>query len=113
MAEEKVEQLIQAARDAGTFGHSNSGNCCLIRHYIEMIRFLDTQTDRLLKQIRQSLNEQPDSLLNHQVKLIQTIPGAGFLTAVTLACVGVRTERASFKCSNRSLRDASSSAIIM
>lgn len=86
MAEQKYEQLMQAAREAGNFGHGNSGNCCLIRHYVEMIRFLDAQTDRLLKQIRQSLNEQPDSLLNHQVKLIQTIPGAGFLTAVTLAC---------------------------
>ena len=85
-AEQKADRIIQAATEAGSFGHGNSGNCCLIRHYVEMIRFLDAQTEKLLTQIHQSLNAQPDSLFVQQIKLLQTIPGAGFLTAVTLVC---------------------------
>ena len=85
-AEQKADRIIQAATEAGSFGHGNSGNCCLIRHYIEMIRFLDAQTEKLLSQIHQNLDAQPDSLFVQQIKLLQTIPGAGFLTAVTLVC---------------------------
>ena len=51
-----------------------------------MIRFLDAQTVRLLTRIRESVDGRPDSVLACQVKLIQSIPGAGFLTAITLAC---------------------------
>jgi transposase len=72
--------------EAGVFGNGHDGNRYLIHHYIEMIRFFDAQTDNLLKQIRQSAEGKPDSLLARQVTVIQSIPGAGFLTAVTLAC---------------------------
>lgn len=83
-AQEKAEQLIIAAHEALAFGHGNSGICYLIRHYVEMIRLLENQTETLIKQVRRSLTERPDSQLSKQVKLLQTIPGAGFLTAVTL-----------------------------
>jgi len=86
MAEQKSERLIQAASDAALFGHSNAGNVYLIRHFVEMIRLIDAQTDKLLMQIREVLNSSPDSLLSRQVKLLQTIPGIGFLSAVTLIC---------------------------
>lgn len=86
MAEQKYGQLVHAAMEAAAFGHGHSGNHFLIRHYVEMIRFLDAQTESLLRQIRQSVGAQPDSVLARQVKLIQSIPGAGFLTAITLAC---------------------------
>jgi len=85
-AAEKYERLIQAASEAMLFGHSNAGNVYLIRHFIEMIRLIDAQTDKLLAQIRKSVNGQPDARLARQVNLLQTIPGVGFLTAVTLVC---------------------------
>ena len=86
MAEEKSCRLILAAKEAEEFGHEHDGSRFLIRHYIEMIRFFDIQTDNLLTRIRQSIKIKPDSPLTRQVALIQSIPGAGFLTAVTLIC---------------------------
>ena len=78
--------LVQAAQAAQDFGHGNNGIFYLIQHYIEMIRILDTQTKRLMAQIKTLLKEQQDSLMAKQVQLLQTIPGVGFLSAVTLVC---------------------------
>jgi transposase len=86
MAEQKCEQLIRAASESASFGHSNAGNIYLIRHFVEMIRLTDAQTDKLLAQIRESVKDRPDSRLARQTKLLETIPGVGFLTAVTLIC---------------------------
>ena len=86
MAEEKCERLIQTASDAASFGHSNAGNVYLIRHFVEMIRIIGAQTDKLLAQIRDSVDYRPDSQFARQVKLLQSIPGVGFLSAVTLVC---------------------------
>jgi len=86
LSERKYEQLLQAAKDAEQFGHTNAGNVYLIRHFVDMIRIMTDQTDHLLAQIRESATCQPDSLLARQVGLLQTIPGVGFLSAVTLVC---------------------------
>lgn len=82
----KAEALVNAARDAQNFGHGNSGAYYLIRHYIEMIRILDTQTKQLMSQIKTLLKEPSSSLLAKQVSLLQSIPGIGFLSAITLVC---------------------------
>ena len=86
MAEKKYEMLVRAATEAASFGHSNEGNIYLILHFIEMIRLIDAQTNKLLSQIRESVEGQPDSQLARHVKLLQSIPGVGFLSAVTLVC---------------------------
>ncbi len=86
MAEDKYEKLIRAASEAASFGHSNIGNNYLIHHFIEMIRFIKTQTDKLLSQIREIVNSQPNSQFALHIKLLETIPGLGFLSAVTLVC---------------------------
>ena len=86
MARKKAEDLLTAAKEALSFGHGNSGITFLILHYVEMIRILDRRTAAVLKQIKQSLSERPDSVLTRQTKLLESIPGAGFLTAVTIVC---------------------------
>lgn len=86
MAQKKADNLLAAAQDALSFGHGNSGITFLIGHYVEMIRILDKQTAAVLKQVKQSLLDRPDSLLTRQTKLLESIPGAGFLTAVTIVC---------------------------
>lgn len=68
------------------FGHGNDGICYLIQHYVEMLRLLEKQTAAVLNQIKQYLCERLDSYLSRQVELLQTIPGAGFPTSVTLVC---------------------------
>ena len=40
----------------------------------------------MLPPIKQVIDSQPDSQLARQVRLVESIPGAGFLTAVTLVC---------------------------
>ncbi len=86
MAEKKAEAILSAARESLSFGHGNSGITFLIGHYVEMIRILDEKTAAILKQIKRSVQEQPDSLLARQTRLLESIPGAGFLTAVTIVC---------------------------
>lgn len=86
MAEKKADVLLAAAQEALSFGHGNSGITFLIGHYVEIIRMLDKQTAAVLKQIKQSLLGRPDSLLSRQAKLLESIPGVGFLTAVTIVC---------------------------
>ena len=86
MAREKTATLRKAAEEAMFFGHGNEGICFLIRHYVEMIRLLDGRTADILKEIKRNLAGRPDSLFTRQVKLLETIPGAGFLTAVTILC---------------------------
>ena len=86
MARKKAESLLSAARESISFGHGNSGIIFLIGHYVEMIRILDKKTDEILKQIKSFLQERPDSLLTRQTMLLESIPGAGFLTAVTIVC---------------------------
>ena len=86
MAQKKANNLLAAAQDALSFGHGNSGITFLIGHYVEMIRILDQQTAAVLKQVKQNLLDHPDSLLTRQTKLLESIPGAGFLTAVTIVC---------------------------
>jgi transposase len=86
MAEQKRETLTRAAKEAAAFGHSNAGNTYLIHHFVDMIRLIDKQTDKLLAQIRNTIKERPDSRFALQVRLLETIPGVGFLSAVTLIC---------------------------
>lgn len=83
---EKATALLEAAEAAQCYGHGNSGICFLVRHYIEMIRLLDSQTRQLMEQIKHFLKEHSDSKLAEQVRLLQTIPGVGFLSAITLVC---------------------------
>ena len=86
MAEKKAEAILSAARESLSFGHGNIGITFLIGHYVEMIRILDEKTAAILKQIKHSVQDQPDSLLARQTRLLESIPGAGFLTAVTIVC---------------------------
>lgn len=84
--QKKAAALIQAAQDARSFGHWNHGISILIRHYIEMIRLLDVRAKTLLAQAKALLAEQDSKTLAHQTELLQTIPGIGFLSALTLIC---------------------------
>lgn len=84
--QQKAEQLVQAAQAANEFGHWNPGIAVLIRHYIDMIRLLDAQTNALLSRARQMLCEPVNADLARETELLQTIPGIGFLSALTLVC---------------------------
>ena len=86
MEAKKAAAILSAAKESLSFGHGNSGITFLIGHYVGMIRILDEKTVALLKQIKCSVQEQPDSMLARQTRLLESILGAGFLTAVTIVC---------------------------
>ena len=82
----KAKALVEAAKAANNFGHGNMGIFYLVRRYIEMLHLLDTQTKRLMLQVKALLKEQKTSQMTKQVHMLQTIPGIGFLSAITLVC---------------------------
>ena len=85
-AEKTCGKLLAAAQDAATFGHGVDSSLYLIRHFVGMIRTLDAKAGELLDQVKQILKAHPDEPFAEQVHLLQTIPGVGFLCAVTLVC---------------------------
>jgi len=85
-AESKYTAIIEAAKAASVFGHSVPSNFTLIRLYIKFIREYDKEINAVLAAIDELLAENADETFVKQVQLIQSIKGAGLLTAVTLMC---------------------------
>jgi transposase len=85
-AEEKYEMLISAAKKAKSFGHSLPSHTELIRLYISMIRTFDSAAKQLIRSVKDIVESYPDELFCRQIKLLETIKGCGFLSAVTLMC---------------------------
>jgi len=85
-AETKYQAIIEAAKSAGVFGHFVSSNSIQIRLYISFIRKYDEQIKDVLASMHYLVDEYADELFVRQIRLIETIPGAGFLSAVTVIC---------------------------
>jgi len=85
-AENKYAAVMGAANAALTFGHSVPSNFTLIRMYIDFIRKYDKEIDLLLAAMNDLVAANVDELFVKQIRLIESIKGAGFLTAVTLMC---------------------------
>ncbi len=78
-------KLIKAAKNATVIGiHSPSfsikilGNISIIESMNEQINILMAQINNIVK------GDELDESFKHNIKLLESIPGAGFLTAVTL-----------------------------
>jgi len=85
-AETKYSAIMTAAKSALTFGHSVPSNFTLIRLYIGFIRKYDTEIAAVLTAMEALVKANADELFARQIRLIETIKGAGFLTAVTIMC---------------------------
>jgi len=85
-AENKYAAIMDAARAALPFGYGVPSNFTLIRLYIGMIRRYDEEIKATLNAMNELVEANADELFVKQIRLIQTIKGAGFLTAVTLMC---------------------------
>ena len=85
-AESKYAAVIEAAKAALVFGHSVPSNFTLIRLYIGYIRKYDEDLDAVLAAMTELVKANEGERFVKQIKLIQTIKGAGFLTAVTVMC---------------------------
>jgi len=85
-AENKYDNIMEAARAALTFGHSVPSNFTLIRMYIDFIRKYDNEIGLIITAMNELVAANKDEMFVKQIRLIESIKGAGFLTAVTLMC---------------------------
>jgi len=85
-AEKKHNAIIQAANDAKTFGHSVNSNFKRILLYIRFIRQYDEETSSILSDMHELVDANEDTDFVKQIHLIESIKGAGFLSATTLMC---------------------------
>jgi len=85
-AQNKCAAIMEAAKSALTFGHSVPSSFTLIRLYISFIRKYDDEIAVVLAAMIKLVADNENEHFVKQIRLIQTIKGAGFLTAVTLMC---------------------------
>ena len=85
-AETKYQAIVEAVKSAGIFGHFVPSNSTQIRLYVSFIKKYDEEIDGVLALMRKFADDHADEPFVRQIKLIETIPGAGFLSAVTVVC---------------------------
>ena len=85
-AETKYQAIIDAAKSAMSFGCFVSSNALQINLYVGFIRKYDEAIVAILAKMHKFVSENSAATFVRQIKLIKSIPGAGFLTAVTIVC---------------------------
>ena len=83
-AKAKYRAIVEAANNATAFGSYLPSNGTQIRTYVSFIRKYDEEIDRVLLQIRELVERHSGEDFVRQIRLIESMPGAGFLTAVTV-----------------------------
>jgi len=82
----KHNAIVEAAEAATVFGYSTDSSNTLIKLYIDFIRKFDSVIADLLNQMHELVDQHESETFVKQIHLIETIKGAGFLTAVSLMC---------------------------
>lgn len=85
-AERKYAETIDAANASKVFGHSVPSNFTLILLYIKHIRAYDDEIDTILAAMNELVISNENELFVKHIRLVQSIKGAGFLSAVTVMC---------------------------
>jgi len=85
-AEEKYQAIVEAANSAGVFGHFVPSNSTQIRLCVSFIRKYDEEIAGVLATMHKLVDENADKAFVQHICFIETIPGAGFLSAVTVIC---------------------------
>jgi len=85
-AEKQYSKLLSAAKSAKVFGHSLPSDIELIRLYISLIKTYNNAADSILQSIQSDIEYHSDEPFVKQIRLLETIKGCGFLSAVTLMC---------------------------
>lgn len=85
-ASKKYNAIISATEATTVFGYSTDISNTLIKIYIDFIRKFDAVIADLLNQMHELVDKYENETFVKQIHLIETIKGAGFLTAVALMC---------------------------
>jgi transposase len=85
-AERQCQAILEAAEAAKVFGHfvlSNSVQICMC---VSFIKKYDEEVANVLYLMHRLVEQNSDEIFVRQLRLIETIPGAGFLSAATIIC---------------------------
>ena len=85
-ARKKAEALMKAAEAAQTFGAGVETNFHLIRLSISLIEIYDEQIKGILKLMNDIVAVNKDEVFVKHIRLLETMKGIGFLSAVSLMC---------------------------
>ena len=85
-ADKQYQAIMEAAKSAKVFGHFVSSNSVQIRLCVSFIRKYDEETAAVLAMMHKLVAEHSNETFVKQIRLIETIPGAGFLSAATVIC---------------------------
>lgn len=85
-AQKKYNAIIEAANASKTFGYSVNSNFTLIRLHVDFIRKYDLEISKILTQMHQIVDNNPNETFVKQIHLLESIKGAGFLSAATIMC---------------------------
>jgi transposase len=83
-AQSKCQAIHKAAGDALVFGHSVPSNFKRMRRFIHAIRQYDQQIAAVLSDLHELVDAHEGTKPVEQIRLIESYPGAGFLSAVSL-----------------------------
>ena len=83
-AKAKYQAIVEAAEKANVFGHFVSSNGVQIRSCVSFIKKYDEEISSMLSLIHEHVKRHVGEDFVRQIRLIESIPGAGFLSAVTL-----------------------------
>ena len=85
-AEKQYQAIMEAAKSAGVFGYSVPSNSFQIRLCVSFIKKFDGEIASILTLMRKLVDNCVDEAFVKQIRLLETITGVGFLSAVTLLC---------------------------
>lgn len=85
-ATERYEKLIYAATCAQSYGCKLDSVYFNIQLKLDVIDCLDSSISKIMKRIVSLLDEYKNHTFVNQIRLIDTIPGVGLLTAVSIMC---------------------------
>ena len=80
----KYNALCSAARDAAVFGRALPSNAVRIRLYIDSYREYQKHLDTILEALHESVGKLLGTAVYNRIRLLQSLRGAGFLSAVVL-----------------------------
>jgi len=85
-AEKQYQAITVAAKSAKVFGHFVPSNSTLIRLYVSFIKKYDEEIAVVLALMHKMVDDHAGETFVKHIRLIEAIPGAGFLSAVTVIC---------------------------
>ena len=85
-AEKKYKAIVDAAKSAGVFGYFLPSNSTQIRQFVTFIKKYNEEIAGVLALMHKLVDDYAGETFVKQIRLVETIPGAGFLSAVTVIC---------------------------